>query len=896
MIKLIALILEVSAVSLTHDLAAAWPGALSSSSSYCAPCMDRQTFSIRAILHGSPRDPFWQQVKGSAQAAAVDLGVDLEVLLYGDDDIIQPPSNQMVEAIENIVQQYSSSSVSASARRPDALLVTTPTEQVQEAVAKALEAGLPVFGLNTGSNYWMSTAYSEDDDLTDSGESENNVLAWVGADDYAIGRMAAQAFLKQNVDRPIRKALFVHRQQAERSATGMDDEQFRGYKETILEHQSLMSHLDTVLDHNVLAGTVQQVVLDNNNNNSDLLPSDEELASIFEGCPFDAIFWNGPNVTLVSEWIHKYECTNLTLLGGLVVESDSHVSGLPQAVQDGRLLFGISEQAHVQGHLPVVLATLYLTTGQVPAPSFEEESGIFLAHHTLWDKSNVASMPSASSSPRPSCPNDTSPCSTSSTELPALRTGKTRSPCSSLRVSTCQDASSSPPRTIGFVIFDEDAVDPLYTAAIASAAKAAAQDFKVKLQFLPTNTYSMSLPLEDGTSWSMIFEEEEEQEEEQEPEKSVFFKRNINKNSSMYGEHLDSSSSSSPRTPSLWEACGQGNLVDGLVVALPLQAHFYPPLAQQRYVRFNPYHYYFAVIQRCLENGIPVIAVRGNFEESSPMEKSFAIRHQVRPNFYAAGFKAGQEFARRIREDNDTNKDDANELPSTSSALSEHKVWCLYTTVSAHACVGLQDALYWANDRAMSTNETNVLRYMDHLHSEGGRNSYFRAILKAELLEAYQDGSSNTASVQLFLTDTVLLPIVQELDRAITDRLTIGVIGATEEVYAQMDAGVIQFALDPQWYSEGYLPVALLAQEDAQLENEAIETAPTLLRSPPQLMERTCQANLFPVCPITLGSADGDLDNGNTGNSKASSALIHASAKRRAWLAVAGTVASVLFV
>jgi ABC-type sugar transport system substrate-binding protein len=1012
----------------------------------CSPCMDRKTLTLQAILHGSPQDPFWQQVQASAQATAADLGVSLDVVLYDDDHdddsstSITHDNDRMVQDIERAVQNYVSFSSDNDdddddrrRRRPDALLVTIPTDAVREAVRKALDAGMPVFGLHSGggggsSSMMMMMMYWEQERNTSTGSSsssssKNTIVAWVGADEYQLGQMAARAFLKHHNedDRSppvVKNALFVHAQ----GGSIASQEQFRGYRDGLLaanqqqeeeEEEGMMtSHPFSRFFHrnnknNNFATTtttetetetetttttsVQELFLPDICLEDLVQANDERLVRIFEGCPWDVVFWNSANndVARVSEWIQKYNCTDQTSLGGMVVveedaafdnnDDDDDATPTPtpmispmissevqQAIRDGRLSFGISQPASVQGYLPVILATLYLTTGQTvlapPSSSLGEAQdstttttttttpGVFFTKPTLWDAATIPNkiLPTTSFSSPPTgrrCRKDLRPCrpdSTSTAALdssspavipPTLRRRDHSRPCGRASPNSPpppeeeEKAAVQPPRrrrrTIGFAVFDEAVVDPLYSSAITAAAKAAALDFGVRLQPLKTDTHSMSIPSDSFSTWATEFEDDDDlyDEEEEEDEEQVATTTTTMLLTTKQ-HHETANNTSSTTTISLWDACNggsqeeDGDILDGLVVSLPLQAHVYPQsVGRQRPVRFNANHYYVSAIQRCLDNGIPVIAVRGNFEEPDGVDQ-VAIQHQVRPNLYKAGYLAGQEFARRILllVDEEEDQDDARQedddydyeslvlLPPSSDEeqVVEHKVWCLYTTVTANACVGLKDAVQATNDAATAANNdtTKVLHYMENMRLEGARMAYFRAMVQADIFEAnkqYDRASTTgtTITVQLFLTDGQLLPMVQEIAKQ-NSGVTIGVIGATEQVFTQMDAGVVQFALDPHWYSEGYLPVALLAKggdggaASSTLEQEAIETQPTLLRTPPLPAKRSCQANLFPVCARPKGT-EGSFSNESD---DASSALGRAGSNKR----FAGCLATVVAV
>jgi len=134
---------------------------------------------------------------------------------------------------------------------------------------------------------------------------------------------------------------------------------------------------------------------------------------------------------------------------------------------------------------------------------------------------------------------------------------------------------------------------------------------------------------------------------------------------------------------------------------------------------------------------------------------------------------------------------------------------------------------------------------MEDFQFERGHMTFFAASIQESVRQSRDQGEG----VNLFFADTVLLPSVEEelvSDDKYPIQMNIVVMGANESVYTMLGANQIQFAFDHQWYMEGYLPVALLAQGNASLDN-------ALLQSPPADRVRNCQANLFPVCPNTEG-------------------------------------------
>ena len=114
----------------------------------CDPCIDRPAYALRAIVHGTASDPFWRGLRAAAVQSARDLRIGLDFPLS---DAFDP--DRMARDIRASAAGRSSGSGAAAASgadRPDALLVTIPSPAVEAAVAEAVAAGVPVFGMNSG--------------------------------------------------------------------------------------------------------------------------------------------------------------------------------------------------------------------------------------------------------------------------------------------------------------------------------------------------------------------------------------------------------------------------------------------------------------------------------------------------------------------------------------------------------------------------------------------------------------------------------------------------------------------------------------------------------------------------------------------------------------------------
>lgn len=128
-------------------------------------CVDRPSFHIQAIVHGTYNESFWLQLQAAMFQAGSDMNVTFGMKLYDVYD-----SNTMANDI---------SAIGTSFQKPDALIVSVPDGIVQNAVGNLIQDyQLPVFGVNVGANV----------------ASAMGILGFVSIDDYLGGKAAGEFF------------------------------------------------------------------------------------------------------------------------------------------------------------------------------------------------------------------------------------------------------------------------------------------------------------------------------------------------------------------------------------------------------------------------------------------------------------------------------------------------------------------------------------------------------------------------------------------------------------------------------------------------------------------------------------------------------------------------------
>ena len=101
----------------------------------CNPCIDRSSYTIRAIFHGTTNDEYWTKLAASAEQAALDMRINLILELYNPREYSDERMANDIRSsasISGIIDDVEDGSISSS--RIDALIVTIPSQTVANAV------------------------------------------------------------------------------------------------------------------------------------------------------------------------------------------------------------------------------------------------------------------------------------------------------------------------------------------------------------------------------------------------------------------------------------------------------------------------------------------------------------------------------------------------------------------------------------------------------------------------------------------------------------------------------------------------------------------------------------------------------------------------------------------
>jgi simple sugar transport system substrate-binding protein len=132
----------------------------------------QRDFRFVVVTHGQASDPFWSVAANGVQAAAEDMGVQVEY---------QAPETFDMVAMSQLID-------AAVASEPDGLVVSIPdADALGPSIRAAVDAGIPVISMNSGSDVF----------------ADLGVLVHVGQTEFEAGLIAGQRFADEGVKNAI---------------------------------------------------------------------------------------------------------------------------------------------------------------------------------------------------------------------------------------------------------------------------------------------------------------------------------------------------------------------------------------------------------------------------------------------------------------------------------------------------------------------------------------------------------------------------------------------------------------------------------------------------------------------------------------------------------------------
>src|ERR687892_1224833 len=134
--------------------------------------VSQRDFRFIVVTHGQASDPFWSVAANGVDAAAEDMGVEVEY---------QAPETFDMVAMSELID-------AAVASEPDGLVVSIPdADALGPSIEAAVDAGIPVISMNSGSDVF----------------ADLGVLVHVGQTEREAGFLAGERFAEAGVQNAI---------------------------------------------------------------------------------------------------------------------------------------------------------------------------------------------------------------------------------------------------------------------------------------------------------------------------------------------------------------------------------------------------------------------------------------------------------------------------------------------------------------------------------------------------------------------------------------------------------------------------------------------------------------------------------------------------------------------
>jgi simple sugar transport system substrate-binding protein len=267
----------------------------------------RSDIKIEIVTHGQAQDGFWGVVRNGVKAAASQMGVTANYSAPGAESDM-PGMVSLIDA--------------AVAKKPTGLVVSIPNpDALGPAIKKAVDAGIPVVSMNSGSDVFKSLG----------------VLVHVGQTEYEAGLGAGQRFK----DAGVKNAVCFNQEVGNQALT--------------LRCNGFFMGLTGKEDGKVLQGSI-----------SDPAGMQATIASAIQTDPtIDGILTLGPSVA-------KPALDAVTASGKQIHLATFDLSAdVLTAIKDGKMDFAIDQQQFLQGYLPIVILTNYAETKNLPTGNGE---------------------------------------------------------------------------------------------------------------------------------------------------------------------------------------------------------------------------------------------------------------------------------------------------------------------------------------------------------------------------------------------------------------------------------------------------------------------------------------------------------------------------------------------
>jgi simple sugar transport system substrate-binding protein len=251
------------------------------------------------VTHGQASSAFWTIVRNGIEAARRQMGVDVT---YRSPDVYD------VDAMRELIEQ-------AIASEPDGLVVSIPSPELEQPIREAVEAGIPVVSINSGSEIARRAG----------------TLAHVGQPEEQAGYKAGQRLVQAGAHDAVCVNHEVGNEGLDLRCTGFD----RALRES--------------------GGSSRVLAVDSN---KDRNASRERIRSASRRPGVDAV------LTLSNQ---EGELAAEVAPAGSILATFDYSPKVLQAIRSGRIEFAVDQQPYLQGYLPIVFLTELTRYGLFPA-------------------------------------------------------------------------------------------------------------------------------------------------------------------------------------------------------------------------------------------------------------------------------------------------------------------------------------------------------------------------------------------------------------------------------------------------------------------------------------------------------------------------------------------------
>jgi simple sugar transport system substrate-binding protein len=286
----------------------------------------RADIKIEVVTHGQAIDGFWGVVRNGFKAGAADMGVTY---------------NYNAPAAESDMPAMSSLIDAAVAKSPSGLVVSIPNpDALSPAIKKAIDAGIPVVSMNSGSDVFKSLG----------------IIAHVGQTEFEAGLGAGERFKAAGVQ----NAVCFNQEVGNQALTLRCNGFFQG--------MGLAEGAGKVLTGKI----------------SDPADMQAKMSAAFqEDATIDGILTLGPSVA------------GPALAAVAASGKPIHIATFDlsaevlTAIKDGKMDFAIDQQQFIQGYLPIVILTQYAETRNLPTG---DGTGLIMTGPGFVTKDNAADV------------------------------------------------------------------------------------------------------------------------------------------------------------------------------------------------------------------------------------------------------------------------------------------------------------------------------------------------------------------------------------------------------------------------------------------------------------------------------------------------------------------------